>query len=100
VVFMGLLVCLPGQNQNVLAVDLQSEDAPRDLLTTEERAWLKAHPTIRLGFDPHHEPLMTKEEDGSLAGILPEIYAELEKIPLNEPLDRSLPALYHGSGRQ
>ncbi|MES9900676.1 MAG: transporter substrate-binding domain-containing protein [Sedimenticola sp.] len=49
-------------------------------LTKEEQAWLKAHPSIRLGFNPHMEPLLIKKEDGSLEGIYPEIFAALEKI--------------------
>jgi hypothetical protein len=62
------------------SVERQTTEASTDLLTAEERAWLKAHPTIRLGFNPHMEPLLIMEEDGSLTGIYPAIFGELEKI--------------------
>ncbi|MET0081455.1 MAG: transporter substrate-binding domain-containing protein [Sedimenticola sp.] len=48
-------------------------------LTEKERKWLSEHPTIRLGFNPHMEPLLIRKEDGSLEGIYPEIFAELEE---------------------
>lgn len=41
-----------------------------DLLTGEERAWLKAHPGIRFGFSNDHQPALIVQENGSLTGIL------------------------------
>ncbi len=38
-------------------------------LTTEERAWLKAHPTVRLGVDPAYAPYSFRQEDGSYQGL-------------------------------
>ncbi|MET0012794.1 MAG: transporter substrate-binding domain-containing protein [Sedimenticola sp.] len=48
-------------------------------LTEKEKEWLAEHPTIRLGFNPHMEPLLIRKEDGSLEGIYPAIFAELEE---------------------
>lgn len=41
-----------------------------DVLTGEERAWLKAHPGIRFAFSGDHQPALIVQEDGSLTGIL------------------------------
>jgi ABC-type amino acid transport substrate-binding protein/signal transduction histidine kinase/ActR/RegA family two-component response regulator len=38
-------------------------------LTSEERAWLKAHPTIRIGVDPAYAPYSFRDEDGSYLGL-------------------------------
>jgi ABC-type amino acid transport substrate-binding protein len=49
-------------------------------LTDEEKKWLKAHPEIRLGFNPDMEPYVIVAEDGSLSGLLIEIYEKLQEI--------------------
>ena len=41
-----------------------------DLLTAEERAWLKAHPDIRFAFSGDFPPALIVREDGRLTGIL------------------------------
>jgi ABC-type amino acid transport substrate-binding protein/signal transduction histidine kinase len=38
-------------------------------LTPEERAWLKAHPVVRLGVDPAYAPYSFLDKDGSLQGV-------------------------------
>ncbi len=45
-----------------------SEEMPLQL-TTEERAWLKAHPKIRLGIDPSFPPFEFAGRDGAFAGM-------------------------------
>ena len=49
-------------------------------LTEKEKAWLAEHPEIRLGFSPNMEPLLIRQKDGSLTGIYPVIFAEMEKL--------------------
>jgi two-component system sensor histidine kinase EvgS len=44
-----------------------------DLLTAEERAWLKAHPDIQFGFSEDFPPALIVREDGRLTGILKEM---------------------------
>ncbi len=44
-----------------------------DLLTAEERAWLKAHPDIRFAFSEDFPPALIVREDGRLTGILKDV---------------------------
>ena len=53
-------------------------------LSDEEKNWIKNHPIIKLGFNPHMEPLLIKDKDGSISGIYPEIFSELEKVTGDE----------------
>lgn len=39
-------------------------------LTTEEKAWIKAHPNIRMGLPENLEPYVMADEQGKLSGIL------------------------------
>ncbi len=48
----------------------QQTPASADLLTGEERAWLKAHPGIRFAFSDDHQPALIVQKDNSLTGIL------------------------------
>ncbi len=49
------------------------------VLTQKEKDWLAAHPVIRLGFNPHMEPLLVQKNDGSLEGVYPSIFHEINK---------------------
>ncbi len=55
-------------------------DYPVVRFTDEEKKWLEAHPEIRLGFNPDMEPYVIVAEDGSLSGLLIEIYEKLQEI--------------------
>ena len=55
-------------------------DIKRMVLTEEEKVWLRKYGEITLGFTPNIEPLIVVAEDGSLSGILVDIYNELEKL--------------------
>lgn len=55
-------------------------DIKRIVLTEEEKVWLRKYGEITLGFTPNIEPLIVVAEDGSLSGILLDIYDELEKL--------------------
>ena len=60
-------VCLCGF---VLRGHAQSVTLPTpDPLTTEERAWLVAHPTLRLSPDPAYQPVEFFDEQGVYRGI-------------------------------
>ena len=48
----------------------ESASGPAITLTTDERAWLAAHPDIRLAYPPGHEPTLMRNDDGRLVGIL------------------------------
>ena len=39
------------------------------MLTTEEAAWLQAHPVIRVAADPNHAPIEYRAPDGTFAGV-------------------------------
>lgn len=55
-------------------------DIKRIVLNEEEKVWLRKYGEITLGFTPNIEPLIVVAEDGSLSGILVDIYDELEKL--------------------
>ncbi len=48
-------------------------------LTTAEEWWLKAHPELRLGFDPGWPPFEFRDESGEYAGIASDVVRMLEK---------------------
>jgi PAS domain S-box-containing protein len=50
-----------------------------DLLTTEERDWLKAHPVIRLAPDPDFPPVESFDKSGNYTGIAADHIALIEK---------------------
>ena len=43
--------------------------------TTEERAWMAAHPVIRVGHDPSYAPYAIQEATGQIVGIDPDFLA-------------------------
>lgn len=56
---------------------LASERIP---LNEHEKVWLKAHPTIRLGFNPDMQPLFIQDTGGGHIGVLPDIILRLEAL--------------------
>ena len=57
----------------VLANAESSPPEPVVDLTIDERAWLKAHPHIRMVHDLNYEPFLIASEDGSVSGILKDL---------------------------
>jgi PAS domain S-box-containing protein len=53
--------------------------AQSDAVTTEERAWLAAHPVIRLAIDPAYQPVEFVDERGQYRGITAEYITLLEQ---------------------
>ncbi len=51
-----------------------------DLLTPAQRAWLAAHPVIRLGMEPNFQPLIVADDQGNYSGIMVELMAELNRV--------------------
>ncbi len=58
-------------------VAAQSALAPAIPLTTEERSWLQAHPTIRFGFMEGYDPYLMTDAQGNQSGILIDLREEL-----------------------
>jgi len=54
-----------------------AENSPAIELTQKERAWLKAPPDIRLGFNGNFEPTLIVDPDGSFRGTLVDIIDRL-----------------------
>ena len=52
---------------------------PTVKLTPEERAWLKAHPNIRLGYVDSHEPQVIVNPDGTHSGIVVDLLEGLNR---------------------
>jgi len=48
------------------------QSAPAVSLTAEERAWLKAHPDIQLGYTDVFEPEIIVNPDGTYFGLVAE----------------------------
>lgn len=48
-------------------------------LTPEERAWLKAHPEINLGYTDSFEPLLIASDDGTFSGVYVDILEIMNK---------------------
>lgn len=49
-----------------------------DLLTSEEREWLRAHPVLRLAPDPNFPPLEYFDEKGRYRGLVADYYPLIE----------------------
>lgn len=49
-------------------------------LTSEEKIWLKNHPKITLGFNPHMEPIVIKNNDGTMSGMYVDLYNDINEI--------------------
>ncbi|GEM_PF-2131647 len=63
----------------VMAWSLNLEKEGADPLTTAERAWLKAHPVIRLAPDPDFPPVDYFDGNGVYKGITADYVALMEK---------------------
>ena len=71
------LICLCGAYVANLKAWAQGSRA--DILTVEERAWLTAHPVIRLAPDLHYEPIEYFDEQGRYQGLTADYVALLEQ---------------------
>jgi PAS domain S-box-containing protein len=58
---------------------LASPPAPAEVLTTEERAWLQAHPVIRVAPSPDYAPVEFVDEGGHYRGITADCFALIEQ---------------------
>jgi ABC-type amino acid transport substrate-binding protein len=69
----------PREHNEIMArwISAQPADEPQLALTEEEKAWLDRHPQITLGFTSEIEPLIIQGEDGTLSGVLVDVYDEL-----------------------
>ncbi|RQW89831.1 MAG: PAS domain S-box protein [Geobacter sp.] len=63
----------------VMAWNLNLEGKKADPLTAVERAWLKAHPVIRLAPDPDFPPVEYYDRNGAYQGITADYVALIEK---------------------
>ena len=75
-VYANLKISKP-LTENELAKFIYSDHSVN--LTTQERAWLKAHPVIRLGIDHKFAPYEWIDEKGDYQGIAADYIALLEK---------------------
>ena len=53
----------------------RAQDADRIALTGPERAWIAAHPQIRVGYDPEWPPFSFRNEQGAFTGIDADVLA-------------------------
>lgn len=64
----------------IFAGTLVAGEADPDLLTPAERAWLAAHPEIRLGSDQSWVPYVKVQDDGTVAGIEADLLARINAL--------------------
>lgn len=80
VVYCGLLFCLSllfacnnqGNNNDSVVY--------KEILTSEERAWLDSHPGIRLAPDPLFPPIEFFDGEGKFNGYAGDLFAEIERV--------------------
>jgi PAS domain S-box-containing protein len=70
--FLFVVLAVPAWNRNLAK-------ASADQLTASERAWLKAHPVIRLAPDPDFPPVEYFDKDGAYSGLTADYVALIEK---------------------
>lgn len=63
------LLCLLGMPALRLEGAAGATAAPRLALTAGERAWIAAHPVIRVGHDAHYAPYSMSTPDGGMEGL-------------------------------
>jgi len=76
-VFLPLLL-LAGLSLSlwVILSDKQNTD---DILSPDERTWLKEHPTILLAPDPNFPPIESFDEHGNYTGLVADIFKKIEE---------------------
>ena len=72
VVFTWFAFCIP-------AIADSTPDKKKVQLPSAEKAWLKGHPVIRLGFI-HFEPVLMQDENGALSGYLVDLFKEINTL--------------------
>ena len=63
--------------QSALANE-DDQDGAQDILTPFERSWLKAHPQIYIGGDPHWPPFEMIDKEGEYQGVVADYITLLE----------------------
>jgi two-component system sensor histidine kinase EvgS len=75
-----------------------AETAPALSLTGEEKAWLTAHPVIRVGYDPDYRPFCFRDAKGNFAGVDADILALVSArldVRFEFATDRNWTEIYH-----
>ncbi len=79
----------------LLAAD-PTATAPAIAFTAEERAWMAAHPVIRVGHDVTYQPYAIQEKDGKIVGIDPdyfELIAQRTGLKFDHQVRRNWPTM-------
>jgi diguanylate cyclase (GGDEF)-like protein/PAS domain S-box-containing protein len=72
------LACLPAWTQP--APSSQTGKASELNLTATEKAWLNAHPVIRVGMDPDYAPYEWVDKDGQYVGLAVDYLRRMEPV--------------------
>ena len=78
IAFLAVSIFISGLNADPVSAQ-NTAPKPMVTLTPEEKAWLKAHPDIKLGFSDDFEPLVIINPDGTHRGLLIDFLDELNK---------------------
>ncbi len=78
IAFLAVSIFILGLNADLVSAQ-NTAPKPMVTLTPEEKAWLKAHPDIKLGFSDDFEPLVIINPDGTHRGLLIDFLDELNK---------------------
>jgi len=77
--FLLFIVLILSPPLSSWAEDTSMSESATVQLTTEEQAWLKAHPDIVLGYTDVYEPEVIINRNGSLRGLLVDFLDELNR---------------------
>lgn len=71
---------IPPRELNAILEKWGSKTAENSFLTTDEKAWLKEHPVIRVASDSEWEPIEFLGEDGTYQGLSIEYLRKIESL--------------------
>jgi signal transduction histidine kinase/DNA-binding response OmpR family regulator len=81
-IFLALKMVRDTGGSDIDVVDTLEKDTSSmlDILTVQERQWLKAHPSITVGIDPEFYPVEFLDKDGLYRGIGPDYLRLIRKL--------------------
>ena len=83
----------------MLTCNIQLAHSEQDLLSPAERAWLVAHPDIRVAFSPDYAPLSFINKDGGQDGLVND-YFDIIQQRLNVKFNIVVPTLSQSSANK
>jgi hypothetical protein len=76
--FLAVSIFISGLSADLVSAQ-SSAHGPMVPLTPKEQAWLAEHPEIVLGTTTEYTPVVIKRADGTHAGMLVDVYEEVNR---------------------